>query len=348
MTAFALRSSGRCNAVSRRHGEVARRMWRALWPEREEADVPIGAVTNGVHVPTWVEPKMELLLDRHLGPSWRDEHEDPATWAGVARIPDEELWRLHVWLKVKLVNWIREESRGLFVTARGERLVPASGVFLDPNALTIGFARRFATYKRATLLLRQPERLKALLTDRWRPVQIIFAGKAHPDDNPGKDLLRQIVAAAQDPAYGGRLAFVEDYDEQLAQYLVHGVDVWLNNPLPPLEACGTSGMKALLNGVPHLSILDGWWIEGFNGRNGWAFGGEGAPQGDAADAAALYALLENEVVPRYYDVDAAGIPRRWVALMKEAMASFSPRFSARRMVREYAERYYLPALRPGS
>jgi starch phosphorylase len=345
MTAFALRSSARHNGVSRRHGEVARRMWRSLWPGLAEADVPIDAITNGVHVPTWIEPKMELLLNRHLGPTWRAEHDKPETWAGIAGIPDEELWRLHQWLKVKLVNWIREQSRGLFVDGRGEGLIRASGIFLSPNVLTLGFARRFATYKRAALLLQQPERLKALLTNEWRPIQVVFAGKAHPDDTPGKNLLRQIVAAAQDPAYGGRLAFVEDYDEQVAQYLVHGVDVWLNNPQPPLEASGTSGMKALLNGVPQLSILDGWWIEGFNGMNGWAFGGEGAPQGDDADAAALYALLENEVVPRYYDVDADGIPRRWVALMKEAIASFSPRFSARRMVREYAERYYLPALK---
>jgi len=323
-------------------------MWRGLWPDLAEGDIPIDAITNGVHVPTWIEPKMELLFNRHLGPSWRAEHDKPETWAGVSRIPDEELWRLHVWLKVKLVNWIREKSRTSFIGGQDNRLTLSSGVFLDPNVLTIGFARRFATYKRASLLLQQPERLKKLLTHRWQPIQIVFAGKAHPDDDPGKNIIRQIVTAAKDPVFGGRLAFVEDYDERLAQYLVHGVDVWLNNPLPPMEACGTSGMKALLNGVPHLSLLDGWWIEGYNGKNGWAFGGDGAPQGDAADAEALYGLLENEVVPRYYEVDDEGIPRRWVALMKEAIASFSPHFSARRMVREYAERYYLPALKAGS
>jgi starch phosphorylase len=346
MTVLALRGSAYHNAVSRRHGEVSRRMWRGLWPDLPEAEVPIAAITNGVHVATWIEPKMELLFNQYLGPSWMAHQEKPETWAGVAAIPDGELWRVHAWLKAKLVSSIRQRSRGLFAGGRDVRTLLSSGLFLDPNVLTIGFARRFATYKRAALVLQQPERLRQLLTNRWRPVQIIFAGKAHPDDDPGKAVLAQVYAAAHDPSFGGRLAFVEDYDEQLAQYLVHGVDVWLNTPLPPLEACGTSGMKAALNGVPHLSVLDGWWIEGFNGNNGWGFGdGDGAQPRDAEDAAALFALLEEQVVPRFYEVDEEGIPRRWVATMKETIASCAWRFSARRMVGEYVERCYLPALK---
>ncbi|NOZ68968.1 MAG: alpha-glucan family phosphorylase, partial [Deferribacteres bacterium] len=211
---------------------------------------------------------------------------------------------------------------------------------LDPNALTIGFARRFATYKRASLILRNIDRLKKLLNDPWRPVQIIFAGKAHPEDEAGKHLLQQVFIAAKDASFGGHIAFVEDYDEQLAQYLVHGVDVWLNNPLPPLEACGTSGMKASLNGVPNLSILDGWWIEGFNGKNGWAFGGDGGKDSDRRDSEAIYDIIEKEVVPLYYAVDDDGIPHGWVRVMKEAMISTAPRFSARRMVKEYVGKFY--------
>jgi starch phosphorylase len=233
--------------------------------------VPIDYVTNGVHVPTWIDPKMERLLNQYLGPDWLTRHDDPQTWEAVDSIPDRELWRVHYGLKRKLIDRIREGVRQRWAEERADYIVPAGGTLLDPSALTLGFARRFATYKRSDLIFFDLERLKKILNNPWRPVQIIFAGKAHPADDPGKRMLQRVFNFAHDPDLGGRVAFVEDYGEQLAQYLVHGVDVWLNNPLPPLEACGTSGMKASLNGVPNLSIQDGWWPEGFTGDNGWAF-----------------------------------------------------------------------------
>jgi starch phosphorylase len=347
MTAFALKMSGYRNAVSRRHGEVARRMWQNLCREPAECVLSIDGVTNGVHVPTWIEPKMALLFDRYLGPDWLDNHDDPAAWELIDEIPDEELWETHFWLKNKLINIIRERVRQRWVKNRTSPVVAlAEGGMLDPAVLTVGFARRFATYKRANLVLRDLDRLRKILNDPWHPVQIIFAGKAHPADLPGIRILQEVFRAGCDPAFGGRIAFVEDYGEQLAQYLVHGVDVWLNNPRPPLEACGTSGMKASLNGVPHLSILDGWWQEGYNGRNGWAFGGqEDAEERDAADAEAIYNLLEKEIVPRYYRKTGDGIPHDWVRVMKEAIKSCGPKFSARRMVKEYTLKFYAPALK---
>jgi starch phosphorylase len=346
MSALALRLSARANGVSRRHGEVSRRMWRSLWPDRPEADIPITHITNGVHVPTWIEPKVHLLLDEHLGADWLERHDDPATWDGLERIPDADLWRTHYWLKIKLIDAIRERARQRWLGDGGSpSLVMAGGALLDPSVLTIGFARRFATYKRANLILHDRERLARLLTDPRRPVQFIFAGKAHPADDPGKRLLQELVNAARNPVFGGRIAFVEDYGEQLAQYMVHGVDVWLNNPLPPLEASGTSGMKAALNGVPQLSFLDGWWEEGFDGHNGWAIAHEerGGDR-DRFDAVRLYGTIEKDIVPRYYEVDGDGVPLRWVQTMKAAMRAAGARFSARRMVKEYAERFYAQAL----
>jgi starch phosphorylase len=346
MTTFALRMSGFHNGVSKRHGEVARRMWQSLWPDRTEEDVPIDYVTNGVHVPTWIEPKMELLFNEYLGPSWLADHDNPTLWERTDNIPDEELWKTHYWLKIKLIDAIRERARQRWAKDRASpSLMIAGGTLLDPSMLTIGFARRFATYKRADLIFYNLERLKKLLNDRWRPIQIIFAGKAHPADDPAKRILQRIVNTARDPEFGGRVAFVEDYDEHLAQYMVHGVDVWLNNPLPPLEASGTSGMKAALNGVPHLSIMDGWWTEGFNGKNGWAFGeGEADSDRDRKDAEAIYQILEKEIIPLYYKVSDDGVPHEWVKLMKESVKSNAPRFSARRMVKEYIEKYYATAL----
>ncbi len=345
MTAFALRLSAYHNGVSRKHGEVARRMWQPLWPHLPVAEVPIDHITNGVHVPTWIDPKMELACNHCLGPDWLSNHDDPAVWESVEDIPEAELWGIHFREKIKLINFIRERIRRRWVEDRvGLGNVVAGGTMLDPAALTIGFARRFATYKRADLIFSDLERLKRLLNDPWRPLQIIFAGKAHPADDPGKMLLQRIFNLAKDPELGGRVAFVEDYGEQLAQYLVHGVDVWLNNPRPPLEACGTSGMKASLNGVLHLSILDGWWPEGFNGHNGWAFGGEGEAGGDAQDAAAIYAILEQKIIPLYYQLNDEGIPVGWVKMMKTAIKSIGPLFSARRMVKEYSQKFYQPAL----
>jgi starch phosphorylase len=346
MTAFALRMSAYRNGVSRRHGEVARRMWQSLWPDRKEENVPIDFITNGVHVPGWIEPKVELLFNKYLGPDWLQSHENPAVWGLIDDIPDEELWHVHSRLKIKLIDFIHERIRHRWIEDRVDPTnIVAGGSLLDPSALTIGFARRFATYKRADLIFNNLERLKVLLNNRWKPVQIIFAGKAHPADDAGKRILQRIFNFAHDPAMGGRIAFVEDYDEQLAQYMTHGVDIWLNNPLPPMEACGTSGMKASLNGVPHLSISDGWWIEGFNGMNGWTFAGKEGENRDAMDAAAIYSILEKEIIPLYYKIDDDGLPGGWINTMKEAMKSTGPVFSARRMVEEYARKFYQNALK---
>ena len=345
MTAFALRLSQYHNAVSQRHGEVSRRMWKSLWPDLPEKDVPIDHITNGVHVPTWIDPKMERLLDKYLGNDWLADHDNPARWEKIDTIPDEELWQTHYWLKVKLLNRIGEQARQEWAYRKiSPSVVLAEGALLDPLHLTVGFSRRFASYKRADLIFTELERLKELIGDRWNPIQIIFAGKAHPADDAGKRILQRVFNYAKDPEMGGRIAFVENYDEQLAQYLVHGVDVWLNNPLPPMEACGTSGMKASLNGVPQMSIPDGWWIEGYNGRNGWTFGEETGEDRDKADAEAMYDLLKKKIIPLYYAVDDDGISRGWVKVMKEAMKSVGPAFSARRMVKEYVRKFYREAL----
>ena len=347
MTAFALRMSGYCNGVSKRHAEVARRMWHSLWPDLAEETVPIDHVTNGIHVPTWIEPKMELLFNKYLGPQWLEDHDDPATWELIENVPDEELWKTHYWLKIKLIDAIRERSRRQWAEEHvNPSIVLAGGTLLDPSILTIGFARRFATYKRADLMFYDLERLKRFLNDRWRPIQIIFAGKAHPADDPGKRIIQRVFNTARDPAMGGRIAFVGDYGEQFAQYMVHGVDVWLNNPLPPMEASGTSGMKAALNGVPHLSLMDGWWIEGFNGKNGWAFGHEDVDGNrDRIDAEAIYRILEEQVIPVYYKVSDDGVPNDWVKVMKECIKSNAARFSARRMVKEYIQKFHAEALK---
>jgi starch phosphorylase len=342
MTAFALRLSGCRNAVSKRHAEVSRKMWQSLWPDVPEDRVPIDYVTNGAHVPTWIEPKIKLLLDTYLGADWLDKHDDPAIWQHLDTIPDAELWQTHHWLKVKLIDAIRERTRLRWAEGGGSSSVMlAGGAFLDPSVLTIGFARRFATYKRALLIFQDLDRLKKHVKDRWRPIQIIFAGKAHPADDPGKRLLQDLINLARNPQLGGRIAFVEDYGEQLAQYLVHGVDVWLNNPLPPFEACGTSGMKAALNGVPHLSVVDGWWGEGFNGKNGWAVDHDAnAENPDGSDAEKIYRLLEEQIIPLFYQVSDSGIPLEWVRLMKATMKSAAADFSARRMVKQYIEKFY--------
>jgi starch phosphorylase len=347
MTVFALKASGYKNAVSLKHTEVTRRIWQSLWPDASEDQVPIEGVTNGVHLATWIEPKMEILFNTYLGPNWLVEQDDPHVWEFIDRIPDEELWKTHYWLRIKLIDAIRERARKRWAVERlGPVNLQAGGTMLDPSILTLGFARRFATYKRADLIFYDTERLKKLLNDRWRPIQIIFAGKAHPADDPAKRILQRVYTAACNPDFGGRIAFFEDYEEQFAQYMVHGADVWLNNPLPPMEASGTSGMKAALNGVPHFSIMDGWWLEGYNGKNGWAISNEVVEGNrDERDAASIYEILENEIIPLYYDVSEDGVPRRWVKVMKEAIRSNAHRFSARRMVKEYIEKFYANALK---
>ena len=345
MTVLAMRLSAYHNAVSRRHGEVTRQMWKNLWEGIPETRIPIDAITNGVHLPTWMNPRIEDLIDTYfypVTPNWQQEHDDEAIWKLVDEIPDEKLWALHTHLKIKLFNRIREPIRVKWAQRHEDPLtLVTGGLLLNPSILTIGFARRFATYKRADLIFYDIDRLRQIVCNPWRPVQIIFAGKAHPSDEEGKRILQKIYRVAQQPEFEGRIAFVEDYSEQTAQYMVHGVDVWLNNPLPPMEASGTSGMKAALNGVLNLSILDGWWLEGYNGKNGWAFGGDTINGNrDAADAHAIYNLLEQEVVPLYYSTSLDGIPHGWVKMMKESIKSVAPGFCAKRMVKEYVSRYY--------
>ncbi len=348
MTALALRSSARVNAVSELHGVVTRQMWGDIWPGTPEAERPVSHVTNGVHLPTWLAAELADLFTRYLGSGWLDRHEDPALWDGVLAIPDAELWSVRRALRRYLFAFIRERARQRWTEDRvSTPRVVAAGTLLDPDALTIGFARRFAGYKRPDLIFRDAERLARILKAANRPVQIVFAGKAHPADDIGKHHLQRVYRQTLDPQFAGRIAFIEDYDLHVAHFLVQGCDLWLNNPRKPLEASGTSGMKAAINGVPHLSIGDGWWAEAFNGANGWLI--DGGVTGDdeavdAADAAALYRLLEEEIVPAFYDRDAADVPRRWLAIIKESIRTVTPRFSARRMVREYAEKMYAPAL----
>jgi len=348
MTVLALRMCGRCNAVSRLHGEVSRRMWQPVWPDRPVEQVPLAYVTNGIHVPAWIGGAMNRIYRKYMGPDWIERHDEPALWERILDVPDEELWAAHLRLKRKLMSMIRERARRQRIEGlMNPEQVLCAGLFLDPDALIIGFARRFATYKRAALIFHDLERLKRLLHDRYRPVQFIFAGKAHPADDGGKRLLQQIYNIAKDSAIGGRIAFIEDYDLQVARYLVQGVDVWLNTPRRPYEASGTSGQKAAINGIPNLSVLDGWWAEGYNGADGWAIDprqqyDDPAAQ-DAADAEVLYRLLEDEVAPLFYERDADDVPRGWVRVMKEAIRTAIPAFSARRMVKEYTERFYVPA-----
>ncbi len=348
MTVLALRLAGQSNAVSRLHGEVSRKMWQEVFPANAIDDVPISSITNGVHVPTWIASDLHELFDKYFGPEWRGRHDDPALWQRLVDIPDTELWQVHLLLKRMLMGFLRERARRRWVDGRNDPTqVLTNGTLLDPDALTIGFARRFATYKRANLIFRDLDRLQRLLLDIHRPVQLIFAGKAHPADDPGKALIQQIYNMAKHNQLGGRVAFVEDYDMHMARYLVQGVDVWLNTPRRPREASGTSGMKASLNGVPNLSIMDGWWVEGYNGANGWAIGGEiweDHNAQDEHDANTLYQLLEDEIVPLYYGRDRDDVPRGWVDLMRETIRSNAPQFSMRRMVKEYTTELYLKAI----
>ncbi|MFI5233083.1 MAG: alpha-glucan family phosphorylase [Gemmatimonadales bacterium] len=349
MTAAAIRLSRHVNAVSRAHQVVTRRMWAPLWPGRREKEIPVGYVTNGVHLATWMATPIVRLLEKHLGRDWGTHAADPELWARVMQLEDGELWYAHQRLKHTLLALLREEVRREFAKrSRDANQLFGSGVLLSHDALTIGFARRFATYKRATLPFEDVERLLSIVTSKTRPVQIVFAGKAHPADTAGKQVLQEVYQAARDPRFQGRIAFVEDYDLHLAHVLVQGVDLWLNLPRPPMEASGTSGMKAALNGVPQLSSADGWWEEGFDGHNGWSIGtagdgGEPAEE-DAAAAAQLYDLLDREIVPMYYDVDADGIPHRWITVMKHALSAAGARFTARRMLTEYVEDSYVPSM----
>jgi len=332
MTVLALKASRYRNAVSALHGHVARRMWVHVWPNRDEESIPIGHITNGVHVRSWLAPSMNRIYDRKLGADWPAHQSEPATWRKLEAVDNGELWETHNVLRRNLVDFVRRR---------------VTGSAFDPHALTIGFARRFATYKRSTLILSEPDRLARLLTSVTRPVQIVMAGKAHPRDDAGKRLIQEIVTLSRDPRLGGRLAFVEDYDMNIARHLLQGVDVWVNTPIRPLEACGTSGQKVVLNGGLNFSVLDGWWAEAYDAANGFAIG-DAMTHTDPAvqwrrDAASFFDTLENVVAPLFYDHDAMGLPHRWIARVKQSIMTLAPRYNADRMVGDYVRQMYLPA-----
>jgi len=348
MTVLAFKMSRYANAVSALHGRITRKSWQVLWPHHREDEVPIGHITNGVHVRTWLATAMQDLYTRRIGADWRERLTDPGMWARINNVPDAELWETHRTLKADLVHFLRR-----VVTAQRRRagypddLVRQAETGLNPDALTIGFARRFATYKRASLIFHDMPRLTRLITSRERPVQLVFAGKAHPADRPGQDVLRRVHEAMIAPELQGRIMFVEDYDINVGRHLVQGVDVWLNNPRRPQEASGTSGQKVLLNGGLNLSILDGWWAEAYDGLNGFAIGDAtvhvATEEQDRRDGEALYRTLEKEVVPLYYERDEHDVPRGWVFRMKRAIQTLGWRFNTDRMVMDYTRECYMPA-----
>jgi len=348
MTVLGLKGSSRANAVSALHGTVSRRMWTGLWPGRSFDEVPIGHITNGVHVDSWLAGQMEQLYDRHFPVHWGRRMGEPDVWQQIHEVEPGELWETHNALKGTLLTFVRRRAERQCLR-RGEHpsRALASRSVLDPNILTIGFARRFATYKRADLILTDLERLAKLVGDPVRPIQLVFAGKAHPADDPGKRLIQKVFELCHDPRFEGRVAFVEDYDIRVCRHLVQGVDVWLNTPRRPFEASGTSGQKAVLNGVLNLSVLDGWWAEAYDGTNGFAIGDGEQHVDDAVtdrrDAESLYHVLETEVIPRYYDRDPDGLPAAWVETMMNSISSLAWRFSAQRMVADYVRSAYLPA-----
>jgi starch phosphorylase len=348
MTVLALKLSRRANAVSSLHGQVSRAMWTGLYPEASEEQIPIGHITNGIHVRTWLAPQMHQLYDRHLGPDWPERCSEPGSWEAIELVEDGELWETHQTLKTQLIEVARRRAVQC-AENRGEaaEFVDQLRHALGLDALTIGFARRFATYKRANLVLRDIEMLAALVNDAKRPIQFVFAGKAHPRDWPGKEILQQVVHLLRDARFAGKVLFVEDYDINVGRYLVQGVDVWLNTPRRPYEASGTSGQKVVLNGGLNLSILDGWWAEAYDGLNGFAIGrGEthtSTDLHDMRDADALVKVLRDQVIPLYYDRDHDGLPRRWIARVKRAIRTLGWRFSADRMVTDYVLKSYIPA-----
>lgn len=350
MTTLALRLSAYTNGVSRLHGKVSRSMWQQVWPLNPVVDVPIDHVTNGIHVPTWISRDMAELFDRYLGPNWAEDPDNERVWEQVKQIPSTELWRTHERCREQLVGFTRRRlaeqlrNRGASATE-----IQMASEVLSPDALTIGFARRFATYKRATLLFKDPDRLDRLVNHAERPVQIIIAGKAHPQDNEGKEFIKQIIHLARQERFRRRVVFIEDYNMEVAHALVSGSDIWLNTPRRPLEACGTSGMKAMANGALHLSTLDGWWDEGYHPDFGWALGHgevyEDHRAQDDIESRDLYNLLEKEVVPLFYLRGSDGIPRGWVEKMRGGLSKLVPFFNSHRMVQDYVSRYYLPCSR---
>lgn len=351
MPILALKLSERSNGVSELHGEVSRGMWHFLWPEKRIEDVPITHITNGVHSFSWLSRRMGLLFDKYMGTEWRENPDNMDIWEKVYDIPDEEIWAVKRHQKRKLARFVNDRARAQWLAGSIHPIQTlAAGVLLDSDALTIGFARRFPTYKRGNLLLRDYERLLRLINNVYCPIQIIFSGKAHPADEPGKLIIQQIYRAIKDHRMGGRMVFVENYDMDIARHLVQGVDVWMNTPRRPNEASGTSGMKAAMNGGLNFSILDGWWHEGYNGKNGWAIGTDATydsdEKQDEVDALSLYETLEDKIVPLYYqDRNENGIPTSWMSMVKDAIRTLSPQFSMRRMVAEYTTDMYIPAMK---
>lgn len=348
LTALALRTSRSANAVSKINADVTSKMWAHLLPTKRGKKQAILPITNGIHSATWIGREMQALFTRALGANWQERLLEADAWSALGSLPDEDVWAAHLTQKHRLARFARSRSRELFARhGRSPDELREVDTLFDPEALTIGFARRFATYKRAKLVFSDLARLKALLCAEGRPVQMIFAGKAHPADLPGQELIRQIFELSESADLRGKVFFIEDYDMRVGRQLVQGVDVWLNTPRPPMEASGTSGQKAAINGALNLSILDGWWPEGFDGKNGWAIQPSTPETGDEesqdrADSEALYGLLENEVVPAYYDRDDVGLPRAWIARMKDAIATITPQFSSARMLRDYVEKAYFP------
>jgi len=347
MSILAIRVSHKRNAVSELHGQVSRSMWQFLFPNLPVERIPISFITNGVHTGTWLARQMKGLYDRYLGANWLEELDDASLWQSIFALPDDELWGARRLLKRKLASYIRERARTQWLTTNVHPVqIIASGVMLDPYALTIGFARRFATYKRGSLVMRDAERLLRIVNNAQRPVQIIFAGKAHPMDEPGKIVIQQVYRTLKRAEFAGRIVFLEDYDINLARYLVQGVDVWMNNPRRPMEASGTSGMKAALNGVINFSVLDGWWQEAYNGENGWAIGEESQADNpdeqDARDSASLYDTLENKIAPLFYENGLGEVSHGWMKMIKQSVSTLAPQFSTRRMVKQYVEEMYLP------
>jgi starch phosphorylase len=352
MAVLALNLSTGANGVAKLHGVVSRKLWQWVYPEVPEDEIPIESITNGVHVQSWISREMGTLLDRYLDPAWRKEEERPEIWEKIDSVPDAELWRTHERRRERLVAFTRQRLRKQLIN-RGisQREVEAAEEALNPDALTIGFARRFATYKRATLLFRDLNRLKKILNNPDYPVQIIFAGKAHPHDTGGKELIRQIINATRDPELRHAIVFLENYDMNIARHLVQGVDVWLNTPQRPKEASGTSGMKVIYNAGLNCSVLDGWWAEGYQPEVGWAIGhGEEYPESEwetqnFIESEALYNILEQDIVPLFYDRGRDGLPREWIGRVKQSIRTLAPVFNTRRMVEEYAQMYYIPCYR---
>jgi starch phosphorylase len=348
MTVLGLRVSRRANAVSALHGEVSRAMWAGLTPGKQEDKVPIGHITNGVHVPSWLAPQMFRLYDRHLGTNWHQRSSDARTWEGIENVDDGELWETHLSLKSQLLEFVRRRA-----VEQAERRLESREVLqrlakvLSPDALTIGFARRFATYKRANLILADIESLATMVNDPKRPVQFIFAGKAHPNDEPGKRVLQQIAELMRNSRFADKFVFVEDYDINVGRYFVQGVDVWLNNPRRPLEASGTSGQKVVLNGGLNLSVLDGWWAEAYDSMNGFSIGTGRTHSNmnvhDTRDGEDLRRALREEVIPLFYQRDRDGLPRGWIRRMKRTIRTLGWRFNADRMVMDYTLKCYVPA-----